>query len=114
MATPVRLLAMCAVLGLTLRGAASDDKIEHGFRDKVYKDADGTESKYVVFVPHSYQAEKAYPVVLFLHNDPQGMDQARTQADRAALATRLAFRLLGRDLAPAAPQPDEEASACRS
>jgi len=38
-----------------------------GFVDKVYKDGDGAEHKYVVFIPHSYKAEKEYPVILFLH-----------------------------------------------
>jgi len=30
------------------------------------------------------------PVMLFLHNDPRGMDRAKTQTDRIALADRLA------------------------
>jgi predicted peptidase len=38
-----------------------------GFLDKMHKDADGTEHKYVVFIPHDYKADKEYPVILFLH-----------------------------------------------
>ena len=38
-----------------------------GFIDKVHKNADGTESKYVVFVPHAYDGTKEFPVILFLH-----------------------------------------------
>jgi predicted peptidase len=38
-----------------------------GFVDKVYKNADGHESKYVVFVPHDYDGKKEVPVILFLH-----------------------------------------------
>jgi predicted peptidase len=40
---------------------------DHGFVDRVYKDSEGTESKYVVFVPHCYTPEKAWPTILFLH-----------------------------------------------
>ena len=38
-----------------------------GFVDRVYKAPDGKESKYVVFVPHDYKGDTAYPVILFLH-----------------------------------------------
>src|SRR4029079_902820 len=38
-----------------------------GFVDKVYKNADGHESKYVVFVPTGYDGTKEVPVILFLH-----------------------------------------------
>jgi len=38
-----------------------------GFLDKTHKNADGTESKYVVFVPHDYDGTKEYPIMLFLH-----------------------------------------------
>jgi predicted peptidase len=42
-------------------------KEETGFLDRVFKDAGGAESKYVVFVPHDYKGDKAYPLILFLH-----------------------------------------------
>jgi predicted peptidase len=38
-----------------------------GFLDKTHKNEDGTESKYVVFVPHGYDGTKDTPVILFLH-----------------------------------------------
>ena len=38
-----------------------------GFVDKVYKNADGHDSPYVVFVPNDYDGKKEYPVILFLH-----------------------------------------------
>jgi predicted peptidase len=47
----------------TARGAEATT----GFLDKVHKDADGTEHKYVVFIPHDYKGDKEYPVILFLH-----------------------------------------------
>ena len=37
-----------------------------GFLDFVYKGSEG-EGKYVVFVPHDYKGDKAYPLILFLH-----------------------------------------------
>jgi predicted peptidase len=55
-------LAVAAVLALS---ASADDK--HGFVKKTHKNADGSESPYVVFVPHGYDGTKEYPVILFLH-----------------------------------------------
>jgi predicted peptidase len=46
---------------------ADDAKVEHGFVDRVHKDADGKEVKYVLFVPHDYKGDTPYPVILFLH-----------------------------------------------
>ncbi len=40
---------------------------ETGFVNKVYKNADGHESPYVLFVPHGYNGTKPVPVILFLH-----------------------------------------------
>jgi predicted peptidase len=49
--------------------AHAEDQAMTGFLDRVHKDADGTEAKYVVFVPRGYdaRADKTYPVILFLH-----------------------------------------------
>src|SRR5262249_8285139 len=60
-----RLLVLTFVLGLG--SALAQDKVEHGFIDKVYKDAEGNEAKYAVFIPHDYKGDKTYPVILFLH-----------------------------------------------
>jgi predicted peptidase len=47
----------------------AEDKPMTGFVDRTFKDADGKEAKYVLFVPHDYdaKAEKPYPIILFLH-----------------------------------------------
>jgi len=45
--------------------AAADAKT--GFIDKVFKDADGAEHKYVVYVPANHSADKPSPIMLFLH-----------------------------------------------
>ena len=39
----------------------------HGLLDRTFTDADGKEAKYALFVPHDYNGDKAYPLVLFLH-----------------------------------------------
>jgi predicted peptidase len=58
------------VLALPVVAMAQDksaDKPKTGFVDKTFKNADGTTSPYVVFVPHNYDGTKEYPVILFLH-----------------------------------------------
>jgi predicted peptidase len=65
----VRLLALVGVVLLVSESlpsrAAADQKT--GFLDRVHKDADGKDAKYVLFVPHDYKADKPYPLILFLH-----------------------------------------------
>src|SRR5687768_14664468 len=63
-----RLLAAVGLLfNTTLLPARAEDKPKTGFVDKTFKNADGTTSPYVVFVPHDYDGKKEYPVILFLH-----------------------------------------------
>src|SRR5689334_5559783 len=61
--------ALCAaailIAGFALTASAAD--VKTGFVDRSYKNADGSESPYVVFVPHSYDGTKDYPIILFLH-----------------------------------------------
>jgi len=45
--------------------SAADGKT--GFLDKTFKNADGTESPYVVFVPANYDGKTEVPIILFLH-----------------------------------------------
>lgn len=47
--------------------ARADDAKKTGFLTRTYKNPDGHESPYVVFVPHGYDGTKEVPVVLFLH-----------------------------------------------
>ena len=46
-----RLLTLAAAVGLAATARAADT----GFVDKTYKGPDGTEHKYVLFVPHDYK-----------------------------------------------------------
>jgi predicted peptidase len=63
----ILVVAVAAALALAPLGAGEKTEAgKHGFLNKVYKDREG-ESKYVLFVPHSYQGDKDYPLILFLH-----------------------------------------------
>jgi predicted peptidase len=55
----------CWCFGVTRVRAA--DPQERGFLNRVYKGADGKEAKYVVFIPHDYQGDRPYPLIVFLH-----------------------------------------------
>ena len=59
----MRHLLPLAALGLALTARAADT----GFLDKTYKAPDGTEHKYVLFVPHDYTKGTPTPTILFLH-----------------------------------------------
>jgi predicted peptidase len=62
----IRGLCAAALLVAPAAVAPADDA-KHGFVKRTYKNADGSESPYVVFVPHDYDGSKEYPVILFLH-----------------------------------------------
>ncbi|MDB5308875.1 MAG: hypothetical protein JWO38_3077 [Gemmataceae bacterium] len=58
-----------AVIGVLAFAGPSftEDAAKAGFVKKAFKNADGSTSPYVVFVPHDYDGKKDYPVILFLH-----------------------------------------------
>src|SRR5262249_45878182 len=56
--------ALC-LLAATLCSARAGD-MKHGFVNKVFK-SDKGESKYVLFVRHTYKGDKDFPLILFLH-----------------------------------------------
>jgi predicted peptidase len=63
------LVAVGLLVAAAMLPARADEKEKPktGFVDKTFKNADGSESPYVVFVPHNYDGTKEYPVILFLH-----------------------------------------------
>src|ERR1044072_7511873 len=67
MRLPRLLAAVGLLVGAALLPARAEDKPKTGFVNKTFKNADGTTSPYVVFVPHDYDGKKEYPIVLFLH-----------------------------------------------
>jgi thiol-disulfide isomerase/thioredoxin/dienelactone hydrolase len=64
-----------------------------GFLDKVYRAADGSESKYVVFIPRTYDGTKTFPAILFLHGaGSRGADGRLPSRDGYALAKAIRDR----------------------
>jgi predicted peptidase len=67
----MRFLSRCglvaALIAFLSSTAFAEDAVKPGFQNKTYKNADGTESPYVVFVPHGYDGTKEFPIILFLH-----------------------------------------------
>ena len=60
-----------------------------GFCDKVFREADGSEVKYVVFVPRDYTGDKTVPAILFLHGaGSRGTDGRRQTIGGLANAIR--------------------------
>lgn len=58
---------LCATFAASQPVHSADEKVKTGFVDKTFKNADGTTSPYVVFVPKGYDGTKEYPTILFLH-----------------------------------------------
>jgi predicted peptidase len=76
------LLAIGCVLIVNLaRSRGDENKKEHGFVERVYKDEGGKEFKYVLFVPYAYQGDKAYPIILFLHGAGEREGGSKGPAD---------------------------------
>ena len=70
----MRFLSRCGIVAASLAiafassaPAVAEDAVKTGFVKKTYKNADGSASPYVVFVPESYDGKKEFPVILFLH-----------------------------------------------
>jgi len=62
-----RLLFAVGALAAFVVSASAADAPKTGFIDKKFKNANGDESPYVVFVPKDYDGTKEYPIILFLH-----------------------------------------------
>jgi predicted peptidase len=81
MTTLRMLLPLASVLFLLpLSPAFAKEKAKAGFLDRVYKDEDGKEFKYVIFVPKSYDGEKPVPAILFLHGSGETGTDGKKQA----------------------------------
>jgi predicted peptidase len=71
-------LIVLALLLAPLAARAEDAKTS--FLDRVHKDPDGKEAKYVLFIPPDYKGDKAYPVILFLHGAGETGTDGKKQA----------------------------------
>lgn len=65
--TALKGMLVLGALVVCLAQTRAADKDERGFLNRVYKGSDGSEIKYVVFIPYDYKGDKPYPVILFLH-----------------------------------------------
>jgi poly(3-hydroxybutyrate) depolymerase len=66
------------LLAAGLLATAFSAKPGVGFLYRVVRNADGEEMKYALFVPHTYQADRDYPVILYLHGSgPRRWDGIR-------------------------------------
>ena len=83
MRLPRLLAAVGLLIGVAMLPAlALKTKPKTGFVDKTFKNADGTKSPYVVFVPHDYDGTKEYPVILFLHGAGETKNRRRRRKRR--------------------------------
>src|SRR5438876_884502 len=60
-------LPLCGLASLALARRRAGEGGKTGFLTRSHTDPDGTESKYVLFVPHDYKGDTEYPLILFLH-----------------------------------------------
>jgi predicted peptidase len=77
-----------ALVGLAIAWAplaTSGGAGKRGFMSRVHAD---DQSKYVLFVPHGYSGDKAYPLILFLHGAGQRGDDGEGPA-KGSLATAI-------------------------
>jgi predicted peptidase len=79
-------MTCCKSFALTLTGLlvlgvfpAKGDETKTGFLNRVHKGDDGKEAKYVLFVPHDYNGDKSYPLILFLHGAGEWGTEGRKQ-----------------------------------
>jgi predicted peptidase len=72
-------LAALTLAGLTPAPLRADEP-KTGFLDLVFKDSEGKEAKYVLFVPHAYKGDKDYPLILFLHGSGETGTDGQKQA----------------------------------
>jgi predicted peptidase len=54
-----------------------------------YRDSDGAEFKYALFIPHNYQPDRAYALLVYLHGSgPRSWDRIRAPQEPLAAAIR--------------------------
>ena len=70
------------VMALVMIATSADAAEKTGFLEKTFKNADGSESPYVVFVPADYDGTKELPVILFLHGAGETKGGSKMPADQ--------------------------------
>jgi predicted peptidase len=67
------------LLVLMLASTGRSEETKAGFHDLVFKNADGSEAKYILFVPHEYKGDKEFPLILFLHGSGETGTDGKAQ-----------------------------------
>jgi predicted peptidase len=68
MSTSIHYLLGAVVVLLTVTTVRSaEDEPKPGFHDRVFKDPDGKDANYAIFVPRNYSRTSPAPTILFLH-----------------------------------------------
>ncbi|MEX2119863.1 MAG: redoxin family protein [Pirellulales bacterium] len=76
------------------RQVSSPQRTDTRFLDKVYRAPDGSESGYVLFVPHTYDGSEPLPAIVFLHGAGSRGSDSRLPA-RGGLAKAIRERIEG-------------------
>jgi predicted peptidase len=79
-------VVLCAYVVVPARAGET----KHGFVNKVFK-GDKGDSKYVLFVPHKYDGEKEYPLILFLHGAGEKGDDGESPV-RQGIGNAIKFK----------------------
>ena len=78
-------LKLCAIAGFALCWLGvvrADDGKSTGFLYKqTHTDSDGKKAEYVLFIPHDYKSEKAFPLILFLHGAGETGKDGKKQSE---------------------------------
>lgn len=74
-------LRLAGALLMLFAGTAAGRSAEApGFHDRIHKDADGKDAKYVIFVPHGYTPGTPVPTILFLHGSGESGSDGKKQS----------------------------------
>lgn len=76
----LRLVLLLTIVGGCDTADEPPSTDQKGFATHTYRDSRGSESKYVVFVPASYDPQAACPTILFLHGAGQTGNDGEAQA----------------------------------
>jgi predicted peptidase len=65
--TTGKFLGIALLMAFAMLSIQAADPAQRGFLTRSHKGSDGKTTSYVLFVPHDYQGDKQYPLILFLH-----------------------------------------------
>lgn len=95
---PVRIVAALSLVFAGTAFAAAEEDLRSRLEKKVYKNAEGETLPYRLYVPKNLDANKKYPIVLFLHGAGERGDDNEAQIKHAQV-----LRLISDDAAAKQP-----------